>query len=107
MKVTLTVTAGPHTGEVFVFEDHDTFLVGRGEDARFRLPDDPRLSRRHFLLEINPPLCRLLDLESRSGTTVNGQKVATADLADGDRIEAGGSAFQVRIERQTSIDPDA
>jgi serine/threonine-protein kinase len=107
MKVTLTVTAGPHAGQAFAFQEHDTFLVGRGEDAHFRLPDDGHLSRRHFLLEINPPLCRLLDLESKSGTTVNGQKVSTADLNDGARIAAGGSTFLVRIQREATIDPGA
>jgi len=34
----LVVTAGPHAGQTFVFEQHDTFLVGRGEDVHFRLP---------------------------------------------------------------------
>ena len=29
MNVTLTVTAGPHAGREFVFDRHDTFLVGR------------------------------------------------------------------------------
>src|SRR5262245_22527900 len=107
MKVTLTVSAGPHLGQSFAFEEHDTFLVGRGEDVHFRLPDDRHLSRRHFLLEVNPPLCRLLDLESRTGTKVNGQKVKSADLTDGDCIEAGSSAFRMRIERQAEHDSNA
>jgi serine/threonine protein kinase len=106
MKITLAVTAGPHAGQSFAFEQHDTFLVGRGEDVHFRLPDDQTLSRKHFLLEVNPPLCRIEDLKSRSGTKVNGRRVETADLSDGDRIEAGGSSFHVQIERQAEIDPD-
>jgi serine/threonine-protein kinase len=105
MKVTLAVTSGPHTGQSFAFEQHDTFIVGRGDDVHFHLPDDPHLSRRHFLLEINPPLCRLIDLESRSGTTVNGIKVETVDLKDGDRVEAGASAFRVQIDRRAETDP--
>ena len=107
MKVSLAVTAGPHAGQSFAFEEHDAFMVGRGDEVHFRLANDQSLSRKHFLLEVNPPLCRLIDLESRSGTTVNGKKVTTADLADGDRIEAGGSAFQVHIQRQEDTDPDA
>jgi eukaryotic-like serine/threonine-protein kinase len=107
MKITLTVTAGPHAGRAFAFDQHDTFLVGRGEDVHFRLPDDPTLSRKHFLLEVNPPLCRLQDLGSRGGTKVNGAKVTTADLADGDRIDAGGTGFRVQIDRHGDTDPDA
>jgi serine/threonine-protein kinase len=106
MKVTLTVTGGPHAGQSFAFEQHDTFLVGRGEDVHFRLADDPSLSRKHFLLEVNPPLCRIEDLKSRSGTKVNGRRVETADLTDGDWIEAGGSGFRVQIEGRGEVDPD-
>jgi len=107
MNVTLAVTAGPHAGQSFAFDQHDTFLVGRGEGVHFRLPDDQTLSRKHFLLEVNPPLCRIEDLKSRSGTKVNGRQVETADLADGDRIEAGGSVFRVQIDRRAEADPDA
>ena len=58
MNVTLTVTAGPHAGRAFVFDRHDTFLVGRSKDAHFKLSyDDPYFSRRHFPAEMNPPGC--------------------------------------------------
>src|SRR5262245_57403395 len=79
MQVTLTVTAGPHAGKHFTFDGHDSFLVGRSKDAHFQLSyDDPYFSRRHFLIEVNPPRCRLLDLGSRNGTHVNGLRVQTA-----------------------------
>ena len=85
MHITLTVTAGPHAGQVLDFTEHDTFLVGRSSDAHFRLSsDDPYFSRRHFLVEVNPPRCRVLDLNSRNGTRVNGQRVQTAEVNDGD-----------------------
>jgi serine/threonine-protein kinase len=107
MNVTLTVHAGPHTGESFEFTEHDTFMVGRGDDVHFRLPDDPTMSRKHFLLEINPPLCRIHDLKSRTGTRVNGRKVETADLADGDLVQAGQTVFVVSVDRTGEPDPDA
>src|SRR5918995_3100584 len=85
MKVILSVTAGPFQGRTFTFEGHDTFLVGRVNDAHLQLSyDDPYFSRRHFVLEVNPPRCRLMDLNSRNGVAVNGQKVIAADLKDGD-----------------------
>ena len=107
MKVTLTVSAGPHLGQSFAFEQHDTFLVGRGEDVHFRLPDDPSLSRKHFLVEVNPPLCRIQDLKSRTGTRVNGLKVESAELKHGDIIQAGQTAFQVAVDRAEEFDPNA
>ncbi len=51
----------------------------------FALPErDPYFSRVHFLVEVNPPLCRLVDMSRRNGTFVNGQRVQTADLRYGD-----------------------
>jgi serine/threonine-protein kinase len=107
MSITLTVQAGPQVGRSFVFDAHDTFLVGRGEDVHFRLPDDPSMSRKHFLLEVNPPLCRLQDLGSRTGTSVNGRRVASAELNHGDVIHAGQTVFLVGIERTSDEGPDA
>ena len=65
MNVTLTVTEGPHQGTSFTFREHDTFIVGRSPDAHFRLPlKDKYFSRFHFMVEVNPPLCRLMDMAS-------------------------------------------
>lgn len=55
-RVRLEVVAGPHQGETFTFNEHDTFLVGRSKKAHFRLPErDEYFSRLHFLVEVNPP----------------------------------------------------
>src|SRR5262245_993076 len=98
MKLILNVTAGPHQGKEFTFDRHDTFLVGRVADAHLRLShDDPCFSRRHFVLEVNPPRCRLLDFKSRNGTEVNGQRVDVADIKDSDVIKAGHTVFRVSI----------
>jgi hypothetical protein len=80
MEVRLSVTEGPHQGEVFTFREHDTFIVGRSQDAHFRLPlKDKYFSRFQFLIEVNPPWCRLVDMASTNGTYVNGR------ACDGDR----------------------
>ena len=99
MKVTLTVTAGPHEGQEFVFEEHETFLVGRATHAHFSLPrKDLFFSRTHFMIEVNPPRCRITDMESRNGTLVNGEPIASEDLHDGDVIQGGYTALTVRID---------
>lgn len=98
MQVTLRVTEGPHAGKHFSFQGHDMFMVGRSRHAHLRLPAKDRyMSRIHFLIEINPPYCRLMDMRSRGGTTVNGQRVDDADLKDGDVIKAGRTVFQVQV----------
>jgi serine/threonine-protein kinase len=103
MIVTLTVTEGPHSGQVFAFREHDTFIVERSQDAHFRLPmKDKTFSRFHFMIEVNPPFCRLIDMASRNGTRVNGRKVSVIDLRDGDTIRGGQTVLVVTIKE----DPD-
>src|SRR5947208_5858442 len=99
MRITLTVVDGPHKGQVFTFSGHDTFLVGRSRRAHFQLPaKDKYFSRIHFLVEVNPPRCRIMDMGSRNGTHVNGQKIDTTDLNDGDQIRAGHTILRVSFE---------
>lgn len=103
VRVTLTVTAGPSKGQVFTFAGHNTFIVGRSKQAHFRLSGDDRyFSRIHFMVEINPPQCRLLDMNSRNGTYVEGKRVKTADLHDGDTIKAGHTMLQVAFESRSA-----
>ena len=99
MQVILTVEGGPHKGRRFTFAEHDNFIVGRAGCAHFRLPQKDRfISRVHFMVESNPPDCRLLDMGSRNGTTVNGKRVeGMADLYDHDLIQAGHTLIRVRI----------
>jgi serine/threonine-protein kinase len=102
--VTLTVTAGPHTGRVFRFDEHQTFIVGRSRRTHFPLPEkDPYFSRYHFMVEANGPHCRLTDLCSRNGTFVNGRQVRTADLHDGDLIQAGDTVLGVSLLPDASV----
>jgi eukaryotic-like serine/threonine-protein kinase len=99
LRITFTVTAGPHQGQEFRFEGHDTFIVGRSKQAHFRLPQkDEYFSRVHFLVEVNPPQCRLLDMGSTNGTLVNGSKLGVADLHDGDLIQGGQTVLRVKLE---------
>jgi serine/threonine-protein kinase len=98
MTVRLAVTAGPHAGKEFVFDQHDTLLVGRAKDAHLQLPaGDPYFSRRHFLLEVHPPRCRAIDLNSRNGIYVNGERVQAMELRDGDVLKAGHTEFRVSV----------
>jgi hypothetical protein len=105
MQVKLAVIDGPHAGKEFLFAERDSFLVGRSKEAHFSLPrDDPYFSRKHFLVEVNPPRCRLLDLKSRNGTLVNGRCVQSVELRDGDKIKAGHTVLQLSIEQPPPSD---
>lgn len=97
MRVSLRVIAGPHTGRVFTFDQHDTFLIGRSESAHFCLPEDRYFSRHHCILEIAPPQCFLRDLGSLNGTFVNGQRTESIYLKSGDRIQGGETVIEVEV----------
>lgn len=97
MHVNLRVLAGPYKGRIFTFTQHDTFLIGRTNDAHLCLPDDRFFSRHHCLLEIDPPRCFLRDLGSTNGTFVNGQRVSETFLKHGDRIQGGESVLLVEV----------
>jgi serine/threonine-protein kinase len=106
MLITLTVTDGPHRGQVFTFEEHDNFIVGRSRMAHFRLSTrDTYFSRIHFMVEINPPHARLLDMGSTNGTHVNGRRVTVSDLRDGDVIRAGKTLLRVSIQPEEGEAP--
>jgi eukaryotic-like serine/threonine-protein kinase len=97
VHVSLDVVAGPHIGAHFEFEDHDTFLVGRGAWAHLCLSQDLHFSRHHFRIEIRPPDCYLIDLGSRNGTFVNGHRVKSVFLKDGDVISGGKTEIRVGV----------
>ncbi len=97
MRVTLRVVSGPQTGRVFTFDQHDTFMIGRSEDSQFCLPHDRFFSRHHCILEIAPPQAFLRDLGSTNGTFVNGIRVETAHLKNGDRIQGGETVLEVEV----------
>ncbi len=121
-KIILTITGGPKAGESFVFDEHDTLLLGRVDDAHIRILDDTKISRNHFLMEVNPPDARIRDLGSRNGTYINGQKYGgrgenetpeegarhhypEVDLHNGDEIRVGKTTLRVHVEAEQVVPP--
>ena len=72
-------------------------VIGRGQDAQFRLPDTG-VSRRHLEIRWDGSTAMLTDLNSTNGTTVNDVSVNSWELADGDRIRVGHSDITVRFQ---------
>ena len=114
-RITLTVVAGEPMGREYVFSSPTVGTVGRGSDCLVRLPNDGdhlNVSRRHCLLDIDPPVVRVRDLGSRNGTFVNAQIIGRRPRAeypglvagllfpffpvhDGDEIRVGDTVFRV------------
>jgi len=97
----LIVVSGEGEGEEHQVE-RPRWLLGRGPgvDAAF---DDPEMSRQHIAIEFVSGRFRATDLDSGSGTEVNGEAVSACDLCHGDRIRIGGRVFQILIERTDAI----
>ena len=106
MRVTLKVLEGPYAGRDFTFDQHDTFLIGRGDNAHLYLPEDKFFSRHHCLIEIAPPRVFLRDLGSTNGTFVNNQRVSEAFLSSGDRIQGGATVLQVEVQAEHPVTID-
>ncbi len=102
-RLRLEVVAGPHRGIRLEFDQRASLLIGRGDDTGLQLLEDPFFSRHHLRLEIEPPNCRLRDLQSSNGTLVNGRRVMDCFLSDGDVISGG----QTRIVFSRVIEPTA
>ncbi|HZO27591.1 MAG TPA: ATP-binding cassette domain-containing protein [Chloroflexota bacterium] len=67
-------------------------VIGRSEGADIFV-DNPTVSRRHALVECDERGCRITDLNSYNGTYVNGERVTTKALVDGDQIVIGNSVI--------------
>ncbi|NUP07888.1 MAG: FHA domain-containing protein [Polyangiaceae bacterium] len=65
------------------------FVIGRSEDCQLSI-DDPMVSRRHAMFCVTGNSVILVDLGSRNGVAVNGDKISgERPMIDGDRITIG------------------
>jgi serine/threonine protein kinase len=102
MPSRLQVVAGPDKGRAFSLGETASLLLGRGKQAAARLTD-PHVSRTHCAIEVRGPRLVLTDLESHSGTYVNGERVTEIELHPGDVIKVG--ATQLRVEDDQAAGP--
>jgi hypothetical protein len=68
----------------------DVTVVGRGDRADLRLRD-PKAAPLHFEIRRTPQGFKLVDLETRDGTAVNGSTVNTHFLMKGDTVRIGAA----------------
>ena len=90
---TLVVASGPLTGQRVPVQA--PVEIGR-EAAGIGLPFDAQASRRHAVVSISAGGLQISDLGSTNGTFVNGQRVQSAMLKQGDTVTVGST--QIRVE---------
>ena len=97
MKVILQIQNGAEAGREIEVLPGEVRRVGRQSPADAICAADSEMSVLHFALECFPEECRIRDLNSKNGTLVNDVRVPAKILAEGDRIRAGKTEFQVLI----------
>lgn len=71
-----------------------TYIVGRSRRSDIRL-EDTRVSRQHLQLDLSEAGLSVLELNSKNGTQLNGERLETTrQLRVGDRLEVGSHVLQ-------------
>ncbi len=98
MKLSLTISEGTLAGQVFDLET-GFIWIGRGENCSVRFdPATERIaSKQHAFIEAKPDGYFLSDNQSTNGTIVNGQRVETIKLIDGDAVQFGRNGVTARV----------
>jgi pSer/pThr/pTyr-binding forkhead associated (FHA) protein len=123
-NVTLTLIGGALDGKEYTFTKPTHCVVGRGEECSVRLPSGWEyqvVSRRHCLIDIDPPFVCVRDLGSRNGTYLNGrligqrahcefpeevseQAFSDYELADGDELWIGPVTIRVGVDTLAEVE---
>lgn len=69
-----------------------TIVVGSGKDVDIPV-QDPRVSRRHCTFTLEPDGVRVVDLNSKNGTRVNGVEVSNALVRPGSIVDVGETSL--------------
>jgi serine/threonine protein kinase len=95
----VTLVSKPRGKEIRLF--HPTTVIGRASDCEIVLRV-PEVSKHHcqILLKANQVIVE--DLDSVNGICVNGERIKSAELHDGDRLDIAGQIFHIRVQTSSS-----
>jgi pSer/pThr/pTyr-binding forkhead associated (FHA) protein len=79
--------------EVISLGEKDVFSIGRSQNADIKIMDI-KVSRSHSRIEKRGGKFYIVDLGSRNGTYVNGERITTHELINGDNIKVGFSILR-------------
>ena len=84
-----------HDGETYAVGRDATLILGRDEGCSIRLRDHS-VSRVHCQIKSGARRLVLTDLQSTTGTFVNGERVVEVALKPGDQVNVGRQTFVVQ-----------
>ena len=98
-EIALVVLEGSQAGEN-IWITRLPFLVGRGKKSTMALADET-VSRDHAEIRLGAGgRLELEDMGSSNGSFVNGDRIETAAIEDGDQIRFGSLRYQLLVEER-------
>jgi pSer/pThr/pTyr-binding forkhead associated (FHA) protein len=94
LQYVLRFVAGKDQGREFPLPPDLTIVIGRVNDADLLLLDE-KISRKHAKISTHGGRVVIEDLASRNGTFVNGVRIRSVELQEGDQIVVGSSTIQL------------
>ena len=95
-KASLIIKSGSFSGTRFEIATPDV-IIGRTPTSDLTLVDEG-ISREHAVISWDEDRFSIEDLQSTNGTRVNGKRVRSVELQDGDQIQIGRTLFTFRLE---------
>lgn len=97
----LIMVEGDYLGEIYLL-DRGVMAIGRNEDCNIVLLD-PGVSRRHAKILLEKDIYVLQDLNSTNGTYVNGERIESHPLQDGDKVSMGGVVLKYCYQDEIDV----
>ncbi len=94
MRFEFVVRSGKEAGRTVALTTGQTIAIGRLKGCDV-VVDDEAASRRHCTITAREEVCVLADLQSANGTFVNEHRIATTELAKGDKIRIGSTVLEL------------
>lgn len=94
LQYVLSFVAGKDHGREFPLPPDLDIVIGRVSDVDLLLLDE-KVSRKHAKVSTHGGKVMIEDLASKNGTFVNGQRIRTAELKEGDEILIGISKIKL------------
>ena len=94
LQYVLRFVAGKDQGREFPLPPDLTIVIGRVNDADLLLLDE-KISRKHAKISTHGGRVMIEDLASRNGTFVNGVRIRSMELQEGDQIVVGSSTMKL------------
>ncbi|MDH3686890.1 MAG: FHA domain-containing protein [Myxococcales bacterium] len=94
VRAVLLIRNGGFEGMSYPLETEET-LIGRNPTTDITLLDEG-ISREHALILYDEPEDAYVveDLQSTNGTKVNGKRIRSSPLTDGDEVQVGNTIFE-------------